>query len=401
MTTTVKVKFRPSTVEDRPGTIVYLVTHRRIARQITTGYKVFPCEWDEEQSKPIAAANDGRAAIVQSIIRKLRSDMERLSAIIERFESQSRNYSSDDVVEEFRRTGRENTFFIFMENAIERLRQLEHSGTAKNYSAALGSFKRFRNNEDIRMGAIDYILMEDYQAYLASLGVVPNSISFYMRILRAVYNRAVEQELTIDRNPFRTVFTGVEKTRKRAISISDIKRIRDLDLSLKPNLEFARNLFLFLFLCRGMSFIDAAFLKKSDIRNGVLTYRRHKTGQSLHIKVIRQIEEIINRYSNKNSPYLLPVITRPGEDERRQYESALRRVNKSLKTITGMIRLPVTLTTYVSRHAWATIAKSKNIPVNVISDALGHDSIATTQIYLASIDTSTIDRANELIIKGL
>ena len=95
------------------------------------------------------------------------------------------------------------------------------------------------------MEAIDHILMEDYQAYLASLGVVPNSISFYMRILRAVYNRAVEQELTIDRNPFRTVFTGVEKTRKRAISISDIKRIRDLDLSLKPNLEFARNLFLF------------------------------------------------------------------------------------------------------------------------------------------------------------
>ena len=399
--TTVKVKFRPSTVEDRPGTIVYLVTHRRIVRQITTGYKVFPCEWDEKQSKPIAADNDGRAAIVQSIIRKLRSDMERLSAIIERFESQSRNYSSDDVVEEFRRTGRENTFFIFMENAIERLRQLEHSGTAKNYSAALGSFKRFRNNEDIRMGAIDHILMEDYQAYLASVGVVPNSISFYMRILRAVYKRAVEQELTIDRNPFRTVFTGVEKTLKRAISISDIKRIRNLDLSLKPNLEFARDLFLFLFFCRGMSFIDAAFLKKSDIQNGMLTYRRHKTGQSLHIKVIRQIEEIINRYSNKNSPYLLPVITRPGEDERRQYESALRRVNKSLKTITGMIRLPVTLTTYVSRHAWATIAKSKNIPVNVISDALGHDSIATTQIYLASIDTSTIDRANELIIKDL
>lgn len=401
MTTTVKVKFRPSTVKNRPGTIVYLVTHHRIARQITTGYKVFPCEWDEEQSKPIAAGNDGRAAIVQSITRKLRSDMERLSAIIERFESQSRNYSSDDVVEEFRRTGGENTFFIFMENAIERLRQLNHSGTAKNYSAALGSFKRFRGNEDIQMEAIDHILMEDYQAYLKSAGLTPNSISFYMRILRAVYNRAVEQELTIDRNPFRTVFTGVEKTLKRAISISDIKRIRDLDLSLKTNLEFARDLFLFLFLCRGMSFIDAAFLKKSDIRNGVLSYRRHKTGQSLHIKVIKQIEEIINRYSNKDSPYLLPIITCPHCDERRQYETALRRINKSLKIIAGMVKLPIPLTTYVTRHAWATIAKSKNIPVNVISDALGHDSIATTQIYLASIDTSTIDRANELIIKDL
>ena len=91
----------------------------------------------------------------------------------------------------------------------------------------------------------------------------------------------------------------------------------------------------------------------------------------------------------------------PGKDERKQYESALRRVNKSLKTIAEMAELPVTLTTYVTRHTWATIAKSKNVPVNVISDALGHDSITTTQIYLASIDTSTIDRANELIIKDL
>lgn len=148
------------------------------------------------------------------------------------------------------------------------------------------------------------------------------------------------------------MFTGVEKTRKRAISISDIKRIRDLDLSLKPNLEFARDLFLFLFFCRGMSFIDAAFLKKSDIQSCVLFYRRHKTGQSLHIKVIKQIEEIIDRYSNKDSPYLLPIITRPGEDERRQYETALHRVNKALKTITEMIKLPVTLTTYVTRHKW-------------------------------------------------
>lgn len=401
MTTTVKAKFRPSTVKDRPGTIVYLVTHRRIARQITTSYKVFPREWDEKCSEPIAAGNDRRAAIVQSITRKLRSDMERLSAIIERFENLSRNYSSDDVVEKFRRTGKENTLFVFMEGVIERLRQLNHSGTAKNYSAALGSFKRFRNNEDIQMEAIDHILMEDYQAYLASLGVVPNSTSFYMRILRAVYNRAVEQEPAIDRKPFRTVFTGTEKTRKRAISIGDIRRIKDLDLSHRPNLEFARDVFLFLFLCRGMSFIDAAFLRKSDIQNGVLTYRRHKTGQQLQVKIIRQIEELTGRYPTDGLPYLLPIITVPGKDERKQYESALRRVNKSLKTIAEMAELPVTLTTYVTRHTWATIAKSKNVPVNVISDALGHDSVSTTQIYLASIDSSVIDNANELVVSEL
>lgn len=399
--TTVKVKFRPSTVKDRPGTIVYVVTHRRSIRQIATGYKVFPHEWDEKRSKPIMSTKNERMPIVQSIIRKLGSDMEWLSAIIEHFEDQSRNYSSDDVVEEFRRSGKENALFFFMERVIERLRQLNHSGTAKNYCAALGSFKRFRNNEDLPMEAIDHILIEDYQAYLASMGVVSNSISFYMRILRAVYNRAVEQGLTKNRNPFRSVFTGTEKTSKRAISISDIKRIRNLDLSLKPGLEFARDIFLFLFFCRGMSFIDAVFLKKTDVQNGVLTYRRHKTGQLLHIKVIKQIEEIVDRLANRDSPYLLPVIARPGIDERRQYETALRRENKALKTIAEMIKLSVTLTTYVSRHAWATIAKSKNVPVHVISDALGHDSITTTQIYLASIDASVIDEANELIVKDL
>ena len=197
------------------------------------------------------------------------------------------------------------------------------------------------------------------------------------------------------------MFTGAEKTLKRAISIKDIKRIKNLDLSFKPNLEFARDIFLFLFFCRGMSFIDMAYLKKSDIQNGVLTYRRHKTGQVLHIKVIKQIKELIKRYSIKDSPYLLPIITIPGKDTRRQYESSLHNVNKSLKTLAGIIGLQTKLTTYVSRHAWATIAKSKNVPVHVISDALGHDSIATTQIYLASMDSSVIDRANELIIKDL
>lgn len=288
-----------------------------------------------------------------------------------------------------------------MENVIVRLSQLKHTGTANNYRAALSSFKRFRNQDDIPVGAIDHIVMEDYQAYLHSTGLVSNSVSFYMRILRAVYNRAVEQDLTKDRRPFRTVFTGTEKTLKRAISISDIKRIRELDLLSRPNLEFARDIFLFLFFCRGMSFIDAAFLKRTDIQNGVLTYRRHKTNQVLHIKIIEPIKDLIDRYSNKDSPYLLPVITRSDCDERKQYEAALRRVNNALKIIADMLKLPIPLTTYVSRHAWATIAKSKNVPVNVISDALGHDSIATTQIYLASIDTSVIDRANELIIKCL
>ncbi len=170
---------------------------------------------------------------------------------------------------------------------------------------------------------------------------------------------------------------------------------------MKPNLEYARDIFMFLFYCRGMSFVDAAYLKKSDVQNGLISYRRHKTNQLLHIKVVCQIQNIINCYTDDDSPYLLPIITRHGINERKQYESTLRRINNALKEIAKMIKLPVALSTYVSRHSWATIAKLKNVPVNVISDALGHDSLTTTQIYLASIDTSTIDRANSLIINEL
>ena len=133
----------------------------------------------------------------------------------------------------------------------------------------------------------------------------------------------------------------------------------------------------------------------------MLTYRRHKTGQRLHVKILPPIQELLSRYAKESSPYLLPLIPRPGNGERKQYEAALRRVNNGLKVIADRVNLSIPLTTYVARHAWATIAKSKNVPINVISDALGHDSIATTQIYLASIDTSVIDKANELIISDL
>jgi tyrosine site-specific recombinase len=397
----VKIKFRPSTVKGRPGTIVYFITCHRIVRQITTEYKVFPCEWDEKQSRLVVTANNERTAIIQLVNQRLERDMDKLNRIIEACDRSKHYYSSDDVIREFQNSGKEVSFFTFLESVIMRLQQLGHIGTAKNYHAALGSFKRFRNNEDIPIETIDQITMEDYQAYLKSVGLTPNSISFYTRILRAVYNRAVEQELTKDRKPFRTVFTGTEKTLKRAILIGDIRRIKNLDLSLKLSLEFARDIFLFLFFCRGMSFIDAAFLKKTDIQNGILTYRRHKTGQVLHIKIIKPIKGLIDRYSSKELPYLLPIVTRPNRDERKQYETTLRRINNSLKLIADMVKLPIPLTTYVARHAWATIAKSKNVPINVISDALGHDSISTTQIYLAAIDTSVIDKANELIINDL
>ncbi|MDB8914391.1 site-specific integrase, partial [Parabacteroides merdae] len=165
--------------------------------------------------------------------------------------------------------------------------------------------------------------------------------------------------------------------------------------------EYARDLFMFSFYTRGMSFIDMAYLKKSNLQNGFLSYRRKKTNQQLLIKWEKPMQEIIDKYDTMGSSYLLPIILDAEADERKQYKSAAQLVNSKLKKLGEQIGLPIPLTSYVARHAWASIARSKNIPLATISEAMGHDSENTTRIYLASLDTSVVDKANSIILKTL
>ena len=270
--------------------------------------------------------------------------------------------------------------------------------TSETYTAALRSFSGFMNDKEVLLDQLNADLFAEYEAYLKGRGNTPNTISFYMRILKAVYNRAVEDGLAKQRNPFKSVYTGVEKTIKRALSLNDIRRIKGLDLSLKPNLDYARDMFLFCFYTRGMSFIDMAYLRKKDLQNGTLSYRRRKTGQQLFIKWEKCMQEILDKYPINKTEYLLPIITKRNEDYRKQYANELHRVNHLLKKIGKQLDLPIPLTMYVGRHSWASVAKSRNVPISVISEGMGHDSENTTQIYLASLDTAVVDKANKKIL---
>lgn len=396
---TVKVKFRPSSIDGRPGTIVYFVTHRRIIRQITTGYKVFPCEWDEKTSKLIVP-DKRRTNTIKDIARRIHRDINRLEKIVESLKNNGDEFSTDTIVGLFHEADKGESFFPFMEEVILRLKRLCKERTAENYTTALNSFRRFRGGEDISLDEMDSDLMAEYEAYLKSHGITMNSVSFYNRILRAVYNRAVEKEMTAQRYPFKHVYTGIDKTVKRAVSLATIRQIKELDLSSKPSLDFARDMFLFSFYTRGMSFIDMAFLKTTDLCDGILSYRRHKTGQQLFIRWEEPMQEIVDKYPVNENGYLLPIIKSP-DRERLQYRNALRLVNNKLKNIAAAVGLQAKLTMYCSRHSWASIAKSQNIPLSVISAGMGHDSENTTQIYLAALDHAVIDNANDFILKKL
>jgi integrase len=312
-------------------------------------------------------------------------------------ETEELRYTTDTIIATFQRVTKETSFFTFMHNTIAQLKLLGKIRTSETYAATLKSFIAFRDGRDIPLNGINSDLMLLYEAYLKARGVSMNTISFYMRNLRAVYNRAVEKELTPQIYPFRHVYTGVEKTVKRAVPIKTIKALKEQDLSLKPILDYARDMFLFSFYTRGMSFIDMSYLKKKDLKNGFLTYRRKKTGQLLTIKWEKCMEEIIDKYPKNETIYLLPIITKPGK-ERKQYNNALHLVNYHLKELSTMLKLQRPLTMYVARHSWASAAKFKNIPLSVISEGMGHDSEATTRIYLASLETSVVDKANKMIL---
>ena len=307
----IKVKFRPSATIGKEGTIYYQIIHKRVIRQLKTDYRIYADEWDETNDTVVIAA-ESRSGIVLSVKERITRDTQRLNAIINKLESRGNGFTVDDIVGKYRESEKEASFFMFMESVIARLKLLNKVRTAENYTATLNSFVRFCSDKNILLDEINSDLMMEYEAYLKMQGVTMNTVSFYMRILRAVYNRAVEKELTEQRNPFKHVYTGIDKTVKRAVPMKVIRRIKNIDLSLKPSLDFARDMFLFSFYTRGMSFIDMAYLRKTDLQNGVLSYRRRKTGQQLFIKWEKCMQEIIEKYPKINTGYLLPIIKTSG-----------------------------------------------------------------------------------------
>lgn len=398
---TVKVKFRASTVSGSEGTVYYQILHERKPRQLLTNYHIFPSEWDSNRSMVITEQDSQRKTFILSIRERIRWDMERLTKIIHKLDSYGLTYSGEDVIEEFRRYKNDCSLFNFMQAQIIRLKQNGKLRTSETYAVTLNSFKKFRGEKDIMLDSLNSDTMKSYEAWLQQRGLSSNTISFYMRILRAVYNRAVEDEIIEDRTPFRHVYTGVEKTVKRALPISVIKSIKALDLSLTPYLDFARDMFIMSFMLRGMSFIDMAFLRKSDLSNGYITYRRRKTGQQLKIEWTKDMQRILDKYPANSSNYLLPIIKNIGTNERYTYRNVGYNINHNLKVIAKKVGITIPLTLYVARHSWASAAKAKGIPLSVISEGMGHENERTTQIYLASLDTSVVDKANSIILKSL
>lgn len=402
--TSIKLKFRPSKVNGKLGTLYFQVIHDRLTRQIGTGYKVYSHEWGDGGLRLPPQGTERRSYLLGVQVR-LRKDVERLRNIITRLQQSCESYTVVQIADIYKQPRSDSSKLgAFLNTTVRHLRKIGKVRLAETYTVMLNSLLRFRGEKgDVRWREIDTDLVKEYEYYLLEeCGLELNTVSFYMRNLRAVYNRAVEKGLVEEKRfLFKHVYTGVRKTAKRAISPAIIQKIKTLDLSSLPALARSRDYFMLSFYLRGMSFVDLSYLKTSDLLGDHLHNHRQKTNQPLYIKWEEQMGEIVRRYHVPGSPYLLPIISKPGRDERRQYLNGLHRVNNHLKLIGQMVGCPIKLTTYCARHGWASIARSMNVPLSVISESMGHGSESTTRIYLASLDDTVIDDANRMVINAI
>lgn len=271
--------------------------------------------------------------------------------------------------------------------------------------------------DDLTFSQLDADFLHRYEHHLMDSGCLRNSSSAYLRTFRSICRQAEKRQLLEDsQSLFTGLFMGYEKTDRRALTLKQLRQVADADLNDCPRLAKTRDWFVLSYYLRGIPFIDLAYLRKSDVRGGVLYYRRSKTKRPLAITLETWMTEIIKRYPGENSgtvvnpdpssstglslnsasPYLLNIISHPGSigKERQQYESALRLYNKRLQQLSKRLKLGVKLTSYVARHTWATLAYNEEIPVSKISEGLSHASEEVTYVYLRSFTPDQMAEVN-------
>ncbi|NDV96983.1 hypothetical protein D0T84_19025 [Dysgonomonas sp. 521] len=396
---------------DSPGRLCLRLVHTRRSKTISSPYKLYAQEWEilQQDQIPDDAPRKSYLEKVQEYMEHMRKAFDKtMSSFPDHF------YSVEDfavlLCPPFKARDGLSTY------AEQLSRRLERHGkerTARAYRSSYRKLSEFVKGQDISLLSITAELIRAFEQDLKAKGKSLNTISFYMRNLRAICNRAVDEGMIpyTSENPFKAVFTGFKRTPKRALGTEQMQRLQHMKYATylekrtcpsctqEKSLYDAWRYFIFCFQARGMCFIDLSFLRKDNIRGNIIRYYRKKTGGLIEIKITPIMQVLIDSFTQDvtKSPYLFPVITTPGKKERLQYETGLRMQNRRLKELAQQASIGLSLTTHVSRHSWASIAKRENLPLWVISEGLGHSNEKTTYTYLAQLERSRLDSANEMV----
>jgi len=283
----------------------------------------------------------------------------------------------------------------------------EKWSTASLYRYTLNSLNNYAGGKVLPFKAVTPEWLKSFESYLRANGCKWNTVSTYIRVLRTAYNRAVEYGIAPYKPYlFNKVYVGVETDKENALDVEVMARLITIskqgsELLTPADLKYLR-IFVLLFYLRGLPFVDFAFMKKSELRGNIISYRRRKTGCHLTVEIIKPAAELIRQFVNHDpaSPYLFPIIHHPdgSEEAFNEYRHAIRYFNKRLSSISQKLNLNQRLSSYTARHTWATMAFYCEISPGIISQAMGHSSIKITETYLKPFQNRVIHQANRQVI---
>lgn len=385
--------------------LIFRLSHNTKTTSITTGYKLAVSDWDEKKQK-IKSSYKGSES-TSRINNLLHKKMTQMVDIITTWEDKGKlKYMS---VAELRNllTASNNsiTFYQFTEQIIRDLIESNRIGNAKIYKYTLSVVKTFRKGRDFTFDELNLDFLNRFEKYHLAKGNKLGGLSTYMRTIRAINNKAIKAGIADKEGyAFDDYMIRSGKPEKRALTIDAIRKIAALELKEGTTICRDRNIFMISFLLNGISFVDLAHLKLSNIIDGRLRYSRQKTGEPYNIKIHKQLAPILNPFilGKEKSDYIFDVIK--NEDPIQQYETitwARERYNKNLKKLAKMAEIEENVTSYAARHTFASGADDMGIPLTAISQMMGHKRIGTTQVYLSGLRKSKIDGYQDEIYSKL
>ena len=385
--------------------LVFQIIHQRRKLLHYTKYRIFQEQFNNESREvEYCEFSVYSAKEIIEINRELKREYKKLRNRILELEKKNEPYSVDDIIESTRKNSRHSYYLLqYIDSQIAYKKAMGKDGIAAAYHSTRISLKKYLNKistkkTDIGMEKIDCSFVIGYEDCLYAQGLARNTINYYLRNFRTIYNSAIRNGYKPrNNNPFAHIQTKPCKTVKRAINKDDMKELSYLSLPVHSGMDIARDLYLFGFYAQGMAFVDIVLLKKKNINGNILSYRRHKSKQLIHIVITPQMQVLINKYAN-SSEYVFPIIKIASSTSvYEQYRLALGRMNRHLKKIASLLNINVRLTTYTARHTWATLARDSGAPISIISAGLGHTSEEMTRVYLKDFDQETLARVNRAV----
>lgn len=384
--------------------LVLLLVHHSKPLNISTGYSISESDWDQNK-REVKKSYKGIESVTRlnNLLGKKKSAALEIITKLEE-EKSLQNLTVSQIKQRIIGNKQINiNLFDYLMQHIEDLRKANQVGNAKTYKSLLTAMQSFLNQKDIPLNEINYDFLKRFEKEYLSRGNSVNGLSVYLRTLRALINKAIKEKV-LDKNhyPFEDYSIKTIQTLKRSLTIDSIKSIVELKITPKDPLFETRNYFLASFYMMGISFIDLAFLQVSNLIDGRIRYQRKKTHKQYDIKVSENLSIILSYYltGKKPSEFIFPIIKSDILHEQyRDIDWGRKKYNKWLKKLAERCGIKERLTSYVSRHSFATILKYNNVPVTAISEMLGHKDLKTTQIYLNSLPSEVIDSYNDLITK--